>query len=407
MSILIKNGIVVTQNPKREVVKADVYIESNKISAIGKSLRYEVDNVINANGKIVMPGLINTHTHIAMSDLRSRVDDVNLDEFLKKTAEVDATKTKEDVYKNAKEGIMELIMKGTTSFLDLYYDEDMIAKAAKEVGCRAFLAWAVLDDEFTTQKGSPIKNAENFIAKFKSFSPLIKPVVGLQGIYVCSIETMSKAKKLADSYKTIITMHVSETKSEVENAIKKYGRTPIETMDEIGLLDDKMVAVHTVYLSSNDIKILKRNRVNTSYNPVSNMKLGNGPAAPIISFLKNKINVTLGTDSVASNNNLDMFESMKVGALLQKTISGDPTAISSGEALDFATINAAKALGMEESLGSIEIGKLADIIIVSAPLKGSKLNESNAINDIVYYLQGLDVDCTIINGKIVYEKNKQ
>ncbi|MGC8730478.1 MAG: amidohydrolase family protein [Candidatus Micrarchaeia archaeon] len=407
MSILIKNGIVVTQNPKREVVKADVYIEGNKISAIGKSLRYEVDNVINANGKIVMPGLINTHTHIAMSDLRSRVDDVNLDEFLKKTAEVDATKTKEDVYKNAKEGIMELIMKGTTSFLDLYYDEDMIAKAAKEVGCRAFLAWAVLDDEFTTQKGSPIKNAENFIAKFKSFSPLIKPVVGLQGIYVCSIETMSKAKKLADSYKTIITMHVSETKSEVENAIKKYGRTPIETMDEIGLLDDKMVAVHTVYLSSNDIKILKRNRVNASYNPVSNMKLGNGPAAPIISFLKNKINVTLGTDSVASNNNLDMFESMKVGALLQKTISGDPTAISSGEALDFATINAAKALGMEESLGSIEIGKLADIIIVSAPLKGSKLNESNAINDIVYYLQGLDVDCTIINGKIVYEKNKQ
>lgn len=194
MSILVKGGLVVTQNWKREVLKGDVLIENGKIASVGHA-KARPDEVVDASGCVVMPGLINCHTHVAMSLMRSIADDVKLDKFLDKTFAIDAKRTPEDVAVGATLGCLEMARSGTTTFVDMYYSEDAIAKSVEEVGLRGYLGWTVLDEKFTTQKGKPIKNCEDFIRSHKG-KPLIKPLVALQGVYVCSDETLMEGKEL-------------------------------------------------------------------------------------------------------------------------------------------------------------------------------------------------------------------
>ncbi|MEM0124381.1 MAG: amidohydrolase family protein, partial [Candidatus Micrarchaeaceae archaeon] len=317
MSILIKGAIVVTQDEGRSVLKGDVYIEEERIAEIAGRINVGADYKIDANGKILMPGLINTHTHVGMSSLRGYVDEMSLDEFLEKTFAFDKGREDAHLYKDSVVSIREMLQTGTTSFLDLYYGEEVIARAAAKLGSRAFLAWAILDKEYTTQKGVPLENAERFIRKFIGRNPLLNPEVGLQGVYVCSAETMRKAKELAERYDRIITMHLAESKREVEESRKKRGKDPIRYLEEIGFLGRRLIAAHAVHADNADIALLAGNGVTVSHNPVSNMKLGNG-IAPIYEMLRAGVNITLGTDSAASNNNLDMFQSMKFASLLQK-----------------------------------------------------------------------------------------
>lgn len=405
MSILIKNGWIVTQDSNRNILKKDIYIESNKIVEISDKITTEADHKIDAKDKIIAPGLINTHTHIAMGSLRGVADDLNLDSFLNKMFKLDASRTDEDLYTSSMIGMLELIRTGTTSFLDLYYSEDIVAKAAIKSGTRAFLGWVILDREYTTQKGDPLQNAEQFIREFNNKNELVVPEVGLQGIYVCSKETLLKAKELAEKYDKLITMHIAETRKEIYEHQNKFRQRPVEFLDNIGFLSHRLISVHSLYLTLNEIYMFAKNQVSVSHNPISNMKLGNGGAAPIFEMLKNGITVTLGTDSVSSNNNLDMFQVMKTAGLLIKNDRWDASIISAQQILDFATINGAKAL-KNDKIGSIETDKFADLIIIDPVPNGLPMYRENIVSNLIYALEGLNVDTTIINGNILMHNKK-
>ena len=401
MSILIRDAWLVTQNEKREIIKGDLYVEDEIIADIGK-INVEADYIIDGKNKIVMPGLINTHTHVAMTDMRGIADDVELEDFLTIVWKEEAKRSREEIYRGAKLGIEEMLRTGTTTFVDMYSDEDVIAKAAREKGIRAYLGWAVVDEEITTQEGSPLKNAENFIKEFKNNS-LVVPLIAPHGVYTCGEETLLRAKDIAEKYDTLMTIHISETRKEVYEHRKKTGMRPVEWLDKIGFLNNRIIAAHLVWLTLNEIKILAKNEVKASHNPTSNMKLANGGAMPLVEMLQNNILITLGTDSAVSNNNLDMFEVMKFAALLHKNERWRASVTNAQMILDFATVNAAKALGL--NAGSLEVGKLADIVVIDATEPNARpLRKETIVSNIVYSFSGLNVEHTIVNGKIVYER---
>ena len=403
MSILIKDGWIVTQNSKREIKKGNVYIEGEVISEIG-DVNVEAEYVIDAKNKIVMPGLINTHTHVAMTDMRGMADDVPLEKFLEIMWHEEKKRGKKEIYEGAKLGIEEMLRTGTTTFVDMYSDEDVIAKAVKEYGIRAYLGWAVVNKDITTQHGDPINNAEKFIREFQNES-LINPLIAPHGVYTCSEETLLKAKEIAEKYDTLITMHISETRKEVYDHRKKTGMRPVEYLEKIGFLSPRLIGVHLVWLTLREIKLLAKKGVKASHNPTSNMKLGNGGSMPLVEMLNEGILVSLGTDSAVSNNTLDMFEVMKIASLLHKNERWDPGITNAQMLLDFATVNAAKSLNL--NAGSIEEGKLADIIVVDArEPNGRPLRKDTVITNIVYSLNGLNIDTTIVGGKITIKSKK-
>jgi 5-methylthioadenosine/S-adenosylhomocysteine deaminase len=401
LSVLIKGGIVVTQDSDRRVLVTDVLIEKNRIKSLGKHKAGEADQVIDAKGKVVIPGLVNLHQHVAMATMRGIADDVTFDKFLEKTFAADAKRTPEDILDGARLGCAESLLTGTTSLLDLYYSEDIIAKAVEEAGIRGFLGWAILDDDKTTQKGSPIKNAAKFIDKWKG-SRLVKPVVAPQGVYVCSEETMLKARELADKRKTFCHYHLSETRGEVYQHLSKTGKRPVDWLHDIGFLSKGDVAVHVAWITRHEGKLLADAGTSVAHCPTSNLKLAVGGVAPVMDLKEFGATVGLGTDGCASNNSLDMFMEMKICALIHKHSRWDPTVMSAQQVLDMATVEGAKALGMGAKLGSIEPGKLADIAIVDGTRIGmAPTTSKNAVSNLVYSCSGQNVFCTIVDGKIV------
>jgi 5-methylthioadenosine/S-adenosylhomocysteine deaminase len=231
--------------------------------------------------------------------------------------------------------------------------------------------------------------------------------VGLQGIYVCNEDTILKSSEISKRYNTVLPMHVSETKLEVENARREYGKGVVEFLGELGVLNERFMAVHSVHVSGKEISLLAKTGANVSHNPVSNMKLGNG-AAPISEMLNRGVSVTLGTDSVASNNNLDMFSTMKFASLLQKNRNEDASVLSAQKILDFATVEAARALGMGSQIGSIEEGKLADLILIDPFPNALPLSRGNIVSNMVYAVTGLNVEATVVNGvPLMLEKTMQ
>ena len=400
LSVLVKGGLIVTQNWKREVVKGDVLIEGDKISAVGH-VKTRPEEIVDATGCIVMPGLINCHTHVAMALMRSVADDVKLEKFLDRTFAIDAKRTPEDVEIGAALGCLEMVRSGTTTFLDMYYDEDRVAKAVEKVGLRGYLGWTVLDEKFTTQKGKPIKNCENFIRAHKD-RPLVKPIVSLQGVYVCSKETWLASRELAAKEKTFCHYHVSETRHEVYEHQKKTGRRPVEYLAEIGFLGKGDVAAHGVWLTINEIRQLAKAGVSVAHCPVSNMKLASGGVAPVPEMHAEKVNVCLGTDGCSSNNTLDMFSEMKFASLMHKAHKWDADVMSAQRCLDMATIDAAKAIGAEKMLGSIEPGKKADLVILDCNRASMvPTRQDNAVANIVYASSSHAVRDLVVDGKFV------
>ncbi|MEM4256257.1 MAG: amidohydrolase family protein, partial [Thermoplasmata archaeon] len=393
------------QNMDRKIVESNIYIEDNFITEIGKNINHEAEYVIDAKNKIVMPGFINTHTHVGMSMFRGVIEDMQLDRFLEKTFVLDSKRTEDEIYYSSLLSIAEMIRTGTTSFLDLYYDEHIIARAVEKSGIRGFLSWVTLDKEYTTQKGDPLKNAEEFISSHLKKERII-PLIGFQGVYVCSDETLLKGKEIAERYGVLMHMHLSETRKEVYDYLKKKNKRPVEHLKEINFLNNNLISAHNVWLTIREIDYLALSGVNVSHNPVSNMKLGTGGASPIIEMMNRKVNVTLGTDSVVTNNNLDMFDVMKTTGLMHKNERWDASILNSQEILDFATINGAKALKLSHILGSIEEGKLADIIVVDPFPSAIPFRKENIIPNIVYGLKGLNVTHTIVDGKLLMDSGK-
>jgi 5-methylthioadenosine/S-adenosylhomocysteine deaminase len=318
---------------------------------------------VDAHRFALVPGFVNTHTHVAMTPLRAIADDRDLAGFLETLFAVDAHRTEADVEAGARAGIAEMLLSGTTTFLDLYYFQDAAARASESLGVRAFLGWAVLDAELTTQKGKPLDNAGGFIDRWKGHS-LVTPLVAPQGVYVCGAETWLGAKELANRHHTLCHFHLSETRREVSEHQTKTGRRPAEWLEEIGFLGPRTVAAHAVWLTGHEIDLLAQRKVGVAHCASSNLKLASGGVAPVVELRAAGATVGLGTDSVASNNSLSMLREMHLAGLVQKNHRWDASALSAQELLDLATIEGARMLGRGEDLGSIEVGKRADFCLV-------------------------------------------
>ncbi|MGC8506068.1 MAG: amidohydrolase family protein [Thermoplasmata archaeon] len=401
MDLAINNALIVTQNSNRDVMKGSILISGNRISTISKDkLHAEVE--IDATGHALLPGFANTHAHAAMAHLKGRLDDIHLDNFLERTFDLDSKRTEDGIYNSSMLSMAEMLDSGITAFSDLYYSEDIIYRAAEKAGIRALLCWNTLDKDKTTQSGDPVNNAENFIRSY-SGSDLIKPGIGVQGIYVAEDEVYHRSAEIAERYNTMVHTHLSETRKEVYDFEKKKGKRPIEHLAEISFLSPRVIAAHCVWATLNEVKILSKAKVNVSWNSVSNSKLGDGGIAPIPEMLDNQIRVSLGTDSNGSNNSLDMFQLMKHSSLLIKGQRWDASMMPAQTMLDMATINGYQSMGINDG-GSVEPGKLADVILVN--LKSPNMiptDQSNITGNIVYSASPRNVDYTIVNGEIVKE----
>ncbi len=402
MRTVIRDAYVVTQNPAREIVRGDVLVEDDRIIQIGE-VRESADREIDASGDIVIPGLINTHSHVSMSILKGQIDDLPFDRFLNKSFDIDARRTDKDILAGARQGCMEMLLSGTTTFVDLYYSQHTIARAVEETGIRGILGWAVLDPQYTTQLGTPIENAKRFHREHRGRSRIV-PALGLQGVYVCSTETFLAAKEYALENDLLLTFHLSETRKEVVDCKKKEGKRPADYLASIDFLNDRCLAAHSAWLTVGEIRQLARSGTKVSTCPVSNMKLATGGVAPLPEMFLNGVTASIGTDGSTTNNCLDMFREMRTLSLLQKAIRWDPTVLPAQQVLDLATIEAAKAVRMEDRIGSIEVGKRADMVIMdgrSANLRPLRLD--NIVSNLVYSATGSDVKTVMCNGEIVVD----
>ncbi len=400
MSLLLRGGLVVTQDAGRRILTGDVLIEGNRIAGIGESLG-SADEVIDCRGCAVLPGLINTHQHVANALLRGVADDLPLEDMLARSFPLDAKLTRRDVQLGALLGCVEMIRSGTTSFQDLFYWEDEVARAVRESGMRGFLAWVTLDESFTTQHGNPVKNADAFVAKHKGDS-LVMPEVGVQGVYVASEETFHAAREVADRHGVRTHTHLSETRKEVYDHLAKTGRRPAEWLEDLGFLGDRLNVAHGVWLTLNEVRLLARHGVSVAHCPTSNMKLASGGVAPVPEMFDAGVSVALGTDSALSNNAADLFAEMKTASLLHKAMRWDARVLPAQRALDMVTVDAARALGASSLIGSIEAGKRADLAVVSMRRPHTTpFYPANVISHLVYSSRGSDVQATIVDGQVL------
>lgn len=396
----IRNALIVTQDKERKVLRGNIHVEGDTISYVGKDA-HDADEVMDGSNKLVMPGLINTHCHVAMSHLRGKLDDMPLSRFLELTFKLDSQRSDAGIYNSALLGIYEMFDSGITSFVDLYYSEDVIARAAKDAGMRAFLSWVTLDQDKTTQKGDTVTNAEHFIDSFRK-DALVTPSVGVQGVYVASDEVYLKARELAERKDTIIHGHLCETREEVYNFMAQHnGERPTEHLDKIGFLNPRFLAAHGVWNTMREVRLMGKNQCSVSWNPVSNAKLGVGGIAPVSEYRKNGVIVSVGSDSSGSNNNQELFQSMKFGSIWVKNERWDPALTTAQEILDMATVNAAKTLHRDD-LGSIAPGKKADLTVLDLRTPRLMLtNEETAVSNIIYSADASCVSDVVVNGRTV------
>jgi 5-methylthioadenosine/S-adenosylhomocysteine deaminase len=397
---------------KRIIQDGAVAIEGQNIVAVGRTSEIEKEHqdarVIDANHKAILPGIVNLHYHshlLTRGLFQSVTPTATLDEQLIDFFYPLAKKmTPEDVYAEASLGYVEAIKTGTTCVNDIYWRIEALADAAKDTGIRATICSEALD---LAVSETIEDNEKGFLSKHNLADGRIKIWFGVEWIPVCSTEMLMKARELATKYKTGLHIHLNESMWEVEQVKKKYGKRPIEEAYDLGLLGEDCVAAHCVWVNDRELKILKETKTHVAHNPVSNMLLANG-FARIPEMMDSGINVGLGTD--APQNNADMFDAMKLASMMQKAVKLDITQMPFDKVLDMATINGAKALGLEKEIGSIEVGKKADIILIN--LRSTRFEPvvmgkySNLIPNLVYGAHGDNVDTTIIDGQIVMQDRK-
>jgi 5-methylthioadenosine/S-adenosylhomocysteine deaminase len=384
-------------------------IKNGKIAFIGKSASansVEADVKINAKGKVALPGLINCHTHVPMTLFRGVAEDKELNNWLKETIwPLEAKLRQEDVYIGALLGCLEMIKSGTTCFADMYFHEGMIAKATEKSGLRGVLAQGIFEAGKKMRGEKMLAESANFARSFNGCADdRVRTMLGPHSAYSCSQGLLSRVSKNASELNVGVHMHLAESKAMFREFEKKYGFSKVEFLDKMGFLKGHVLAAHCINLSRGDMLILSKRGVNVVHVPVANMKLGLG-AAKIKDLTDLGVNVSLGTDGPASNNSLDMFETMKVGALLQKLIYQNPKVMPAYEVLKMATVNGAEALRLGENIGSLEVGKKADIVLVDVSKPHLKPLH-NIYANIVYSARGSDVDTVIADGKILME-NRQ
>ena len=399
MSILIKN--VLLDGKEKDIYIVGSLIEEIKDSERGKR-KAETEFVIDGKDKAIIPGLINAHTHAAMTLLRGYADDMPLHEWLEtKIWPTEAKITVDDAYWGTKLACLEMIKSGTTFFNDMYWHWQGSARAVAESGIRAALS-AVFIDGFDEEKAKEqIKRNEALYEASKKVSDRIVFALGPHAIYTVSEESLCWTRDFAEKHELLVHIHLSETEEEVAECRKRYGMRPVEFLAEIGFLSSRTIACHCIHLSRKELELLKKHNVKIVHNPVSNMKLSSG-RMPYEDLKKAGLysNIAIGTDGCASNNNLDMFEEMKVASLVHKAFSGDPTSMPAEEAFVLATRNAAKMFGLNS--GVVEAGRLADVVLLDLKNVGLVPNH-NLTSNIVYSANGSCVDSVICDGKILME----
>ncbi|SRR6266498_1137597 len=412
VDMLVLGGTIVTMDGSRRVIEnGAIAIGAGRILAVGPRAelqsQYSAAETIEARDRMIIPGLINGHTHIPMTLFRGLADDLDLQEWLTKYIFPAEAKnvTEEFVRVGTRLGLAEMIRGGTTTYCDMYYFEDAIGDETAKAGVRGVLGETVIDFPVADNKtnAEAMAYVERFVSRWKG-NDLIVAAIAPHAPYTVSEEHLKAIRAFSDRTGAPIVTHISETKKEVDDSVKAKGTSPVNYLERIGFLNNRVIAAHVVWPTGDELEILKRRGVGVVHNPQSNMKLASG-VAPVPKMMAVGILVGLGTDGAASNNDLNMWEEMDTAAKLHKVFSGDPKVMTAQQAFELATIRGAGALHLEKEIGSIETGKRADIVMVER----DSLNQIplyNIYSDLVYATKASDVQSVIINGRLLMRDRK-
>ena len=410
---VIHNCTIITVDPDFDIIEHGIiFIKDGRLEQISANTHNQKlpdsKKVIDAKGGIVMPGLINTHTHLPMTLFRGLADDLPLNIWLNEHIFPAEQKhiNPETVRYGTLLACAEMLLSGTTTCCDGYFLEDTVAKAVNDSGMRAILGQGVIDFPApgVSDPSENVKNAVEFAKKWLGVSPNIIPSIFCHSPYTCSTRTLKDAKAYADNKGILFQIHVSETKQEFNQIQSEHRMTPIEYLDSIGILDANTLLAHCIWIDEHDIEIIAKQNAKISHNPESNMKLAAG-IAPVSHCLEAGITIGLGTDGCASNNDLDLFQEMDTAAKLHKVVSHDPTVMDAKSVIIMATIAGAKAIGLGNETGSIEVGKQADLIIIDTN-KPHLTPLYNPVSHIVYAASGSDVRDVLVAGEFIVRNRK-
>jgi 5-methylthioadenosine/S-adenosylhomocysteine deaminase len=410
--LLVTNGTVITMDGQRRIIEnGAVAVRGDSIVAVGASAdlaaQYDAAKIVDARGAIVMPGLINGHAHAAMSLFRGIADDLSLDDWLKKyifPAEA-RNVTEEFVVWGTRLGMLEMLRGGITTYADMYYFEDAVARVTKEAGMRGVLGETIIDFPAPDNKTVPqaLEYTQKFIEHWKG-DPLIVAAAAPHSMYTCSAKTLQEAAALARRNHAPILIHIAEAPFELQLSREKYGTTPVGYLAREGILGPDVVGAHCIWVDQSDIATLVQFGVGCINNPSSNMKTAAG-VMPVINMLAAGEAIGLATDGAASNNNQDLFEEMDLAAKLQKITRMDSRALPAEQVVEMATIGGARAIHQEKQIGSLEAGKKADLILVDTTAPHAT-PMYNVYSQLVYALKASDVRTVVIGGKIVMEDRR-
>jgi 5-methylthioadenosine/S-adenosylhomocysteine deaminase len=385
-----------------------ILIKDSKIIDLGtmKKLKtqdyknLEAKETINAKNHIVFPGMINAHGHFAMTLFRGLADDLPLKKWLEEYIwPIEANLSPDDCFIGTQLAAIEMIQGGTTAACDMYFNENRTLDALEEIGFRGILGYGLLDFNNEEKRAGEFETAKNLLNYIDKNGKLCTPIISPHAPYTCSPELLIQAKEMAKKNNLPLQIHLAETEKEVKDFESTHKKSPTQYLYDIDFLNEKLVAAHCVWLNQNDMKLLKEKEVKIAHNPSSNMKLGSG-VLKYQQLVDNNITIALGTDGASSNNNLSMFGELRLASLLHKGVNTNPQILPASEALQLATINGAKALSQAQNIGSLEIGKKADIAILdfNAP---NTWPPHNPYSLIAYAATDYNVKTTIINGEIV------
>jgi 5-methylthioadenosine/S-adenosylhomocysteine deaminase len=413
IDLLITGGAVITMDGARRLyengfvaVRGERIIEVGDANAL-KTSGYRAKQTINARGKAVLPGLINTHTHIPMTLFRGIADDLDLQEWLTKFIFPAEAKnvTRDFVIGGTQLGLVEMIRGGTTTYVDMYYFEDAIAEETRKAGVRAVLGETVIDFPVPDNKTweAAMAYTENYLKKWKGDS-LITPAIAPHAPYTVRTEHLNEVRALAEKHDVPLVIHIAEAPTETDFMAKTYQSRSVAYLEKIGFLSPRVIGAHVVHVNEEEIMMMNRREVGVAHCPQSNMKLSSG-AAPIPQMLKAGLRVGLGTDGAASNHDLSLWEEMDSAAKLHKLVTMNPTVVTALQAFEMATIGGARAIHMEKEIGSLEAGKKADLIVLD--LGAPHLTPMyNFYSHLVYATKASDVTDTIINGRVLMRNRR-
>lgn len=401
MNTKIINGYIAEyKNGAFTAKKKDLYVIDGKISFSGPDSGCEV---LDAKDRLIMPGLINMHTHAYMSMFRNYADDVSFDEWLfRRIMPVEDVIDSAEAYWTNQLSFIEMIQSGTTCYTDMHMYEGQSGRAARDAGMRAYIGRGLVGEDLFGDGAERLRQALSERSEYECDT--IRFTLSPHAIYSCSEKLLSQVAELAAKEGMLKQIHLSEGLNEVRNCYDKFGISPVELIDRAGFLDDKCILAHCVHISDNDIDLIRRRNATVVTNPASNAKLGNG-IAPVNKLLESGVNVCIGTDGCASNNTLNMFHEMSLLSLLHKAVNSDCMLLGANEVLGMATVNAAKALGMEGRLGIISEGAYADLIFID--LTACSLYPNNdLITSLCYSANGSEVASVMVNGRLLMKERE-